>query len=66
MCRAVILGALLAYAPGAAGPAPAQEARPPLELTTFPRTSLEITYHEDHHAVRLLRQSARCWNGHVG
>ena len=51
-CGSVILAALLALAPGGAGPASAQESRPPLELTSFPRTSLEITHHEEHHAAR--------------
>ena len=30
----------------------AQEPRRPLDLATFPRTSLEIAHHEDNHAVR--------------
>jgi uncharacterized protein len=29
----------------------AQESRPPLDLTTFPRTSLEITHHDQQHAA---------------
>src|ERR1700674_962425 len=46
------LAALLAFAARGAGPALAQESRAPLELATFPRTSLEITHHEEHHAAR--------------
>ncbi|HEY0767918.1 MAG TPA: DUF192 domain-containing protein [Steroidobacteraceae bacterium] len=52
MCSATTVAALLGFAPGAAGPASAQESRPPLELATFPRTSLQITHHEDHRAIR--------------
>jgi uncharacterized protein len=39
--------AALSLAPGAL----AQESRPPLDLTTFPRTSLEITHHDQQHAA---------------
>jgi len=46
------LAAWLAFAAGAAAPALAQQSRAPLELATFPRTSLEITRHEAHHTAR--------------
>jgi uncharacterized protein len=39
-----------ALLPGATTPALAQEPHRPLELATFPRTSLEITHHDAHHA----------------
>ena len=39
--------ALMALGVGAAAPALAQS-RPPLDLATFPRTSLEITHRHDH------------------
>jgi uncharacterized protein len=39
--------AALSLAPAAL----AQESRPPLDLTTFPRTSLEITHHDQQHAA---------------
>ena len=52
MCGTLGLGALLALAAGGAGPAVAQESRAPLELATFPRTALEITHHDGHHAAR--------------
>jgi uncharacterized membrane protein (UPF0127 family) len=47
-----MLAVLLAFAAGAAAPAQAQESRAPLELATFPRTSLEISHHEKHRAAR--------------
>lgn len=52
MCGTLSLAALLAFAALGAGPALAQESRAPLELATFPRTSLQITHHEEHHAAR--------------
>src|SRR6202165_3656406 len=48
----LMLAAWQAFAAGAAAPAVAQDSRAPLELATFPRTSLEITRHEKHHAAR--------------
>ena len=52
MCAALRRAVLLAFAAGAAAPALAQESRAPLELATFPRTSLQISHHEQHHAAR--------------
>jgi len=52
LCGTLMLAALLTFAAGAAAPAVAQESRAPLELATFPRTSLEINHHEAHHAAR--------------
>jgi uncharacterized protein len=52
MCATLGRAVLLAFAAGAAAPALAQESRAPLELATFPRTSLEISHHEQHHAPR--------------
>ncbi len=49
---APMLGALLAFAALGAGPAVAQESRAPLELATFPRTALQITHLDEHHAAR--------------
>jgi hypothetical protein len=46
------LAAWLAFAAGAAAAALAQQSRAPLELATFPRTSLEITRLDEHHAAR--------------
>jgi len=46
-----MLAAWLAFAGSAAAPALAQDSRAPLELATFPRTSLEIT-RQDHHPAR--------------
>src|SRR6202140_538530 len=51
-CGTLRLAAWLASAAGAAAPALAQESRAPRELATFPRPSLEITRHEEHHAAR--------------
>jgi uncharacterized protein len=51
-CAWIILAALPALAPGITGGASAQESRAPLELASFPRTALEITHHEQHHAAR--------------
>ena len=51
-CAMLRLGALLALAAGGAGPALAQESRAPLDLATFPRTSLQITHRDGHHAAR--------------
>ena len=48
----LMLAAWQAFAAGAAAPAVAQDSRAPLELATFPRTSLEIPRHEEHHAAR--------------
>ncbi|HXO16098.1 MAG TPA: DUF192 domain-containing protein, partial [Steroidobacteraceae bacterium] len=52
MRAACLRAVLLAFAAGAAAPALAQQSRAPLELATFPRTSLEISHHEKHHAAR--------------
>jgi uncharacterized membrane protein (UPF0127 family) len=52
MCATVRLVVLLAFAAGAAALAVAQESRVPLELATFPRTSLEISHLDAHHAAR--------------
>ena len=52
MCATLGRAVLLAFATGAAAPALAQESRAPLELATFPRTLLEISHHEKHHAAR--------------
>jgi uncharacterized membrane protein (UPF0127 family) len=46
------LAAWLAFAAGAAAPALAQDSHAPLELATFPRTSLEITRLDEHRAAR--------------
>ncbi len=48
----LMLAAWLAFAAGAAAPALAQDSLAPLELATFPRTSLEITRLGEHHAAR--------------
>jgi uncharacterized membrane protein (UPF0127 family) len=52
LCGTLRLAAWLAFAAGAAAPAAAQESRAPLELATFPRTSLEINHLDEHHAAR--------------
>jgi uncharacterized membrane protein (UPF0127 family) len=52
MCATLMRAVLLAFAAGAAAPALAQQSRAPLELATFPRTSLQISHHEQHHAAR--------------
>jgi uncharacterized membrane protein (UPF0127 family) len=52
MCATRMLAVLLTFAADAAAPALAQESRAPLELATFPRTSLEISHHEKHHVAR--------------
>src|SRR5207302_11253314 len=49
---ALMLGALLAFAAGGAGPAVAQESRAPLELSAFPGTALQVTHLDGHHAAR--------------
>jgi uncharacterized protein len=49
----IVVAGLPAWLAGAATPALAQEpGRPPLDLTTFPRTSLEITHYDSGHAAR--------------
>jgi uncharacterized membrane protein (UPF0127 family) len=50
--RSALFAVLLALAPALSAPARAQASRAPLELATFPRTSLEITHRGVHHAVR--------------
>ena len=51
--RAVLLAmVMLILAPASPAPAPAQAPGAPLELATFPRTSLEITHRGEHRAVR--------------
>ena len=52
MRAACLRAVLLAFAAGAAAPALAQQSRAPLELATFPRTSLEISHLDAHHAAR--------------
>jgi len=47
-----LFAVLLALAPALSAPAGAQASRAPLELATFPRTSLEITHRDAHHALR--------------
>ncbi len=47
--RRLMLGASLAFAAAAAL---AQESRAPLELASFPRTTLQITHLDEHHAAR--------------
>src|SRR5690349_11210080 len=47
-----LFAVLLALAPALSAPARAQASRAPLELATFPRTSLEITHRDAHHALR--------------
>jgi len=60
------LAALLAAAlgssallPGAVAPASAQEPQRPLELATFPRTSLQIAHRDEHHLSH--RYSFEVW-----
>jgi len=48
-----------ALPPGAGAPAFAQEPHRPLELATFPRTSLEITHRDEHHVSH--RHSFEVW-----
>ncbi len=50
--RSALCAVLLALAPALSAPARAQASRAPLELATFPRTSLEITHRGAHHALR--------------
>jgi uncharacterized protein len=50
--RSTLFALLLALAPGLSAPAQAQAPPAPLELATFPRTSLEITHRGAQHAVR--------------
>ncbi len=50
--RSALFAVLLALAPALSAPARAQASRAPLELATFPRTSLEITHRGAHHALR--------------
>jgi uncharacterized protein len=53
MLRAgVLVAGVLSLLPGTAPPALAQEQPRPLELASFPRTSLEVTRHGDHGAHR--------------
>jgi uncharacterized protein len=47
-----LFAVLLALAPALSAPARAQASGAPLELATFPRTSLEITHRGAHHALR--------------
>jgi uncharacterized membrane protein (UPF0127 family) len=47
-----LFAVLLALAPALSAPARAQAPPAPLELATFPRTSLEITHRSAHHALR--------------
>jgi uncharacterized membrane protein (UPF0127 family) len=47
-----LFAVLLALAPALSAPARAQASRAPLELATFPRTSLEITHRGAHHTLR--------------
>jgi uncharacterized protein len=47
-----LFAVLLALAPALSAPARAQASRAPLELATFPRTSLEITHRDAHRALR--------------
>jgi uncharacterized protein len=47
----IVLG-LLGLVPGAAVPALAQEPARPLELSSYPRTSLEIAHHDGNHGAR--------------
>jgi uncharacterized protein len=51
--------ALLAGPRGAVAPAAAQAPQRPLELSTFPRTSLEVTHRDEHHAIH--RHSFEVW-----
>lgn len=51
MHRPASLIALLALAAGSLTVTRAQDSSPPLELATFPRTSLEIVHREAHHEV---------------
>ncbi|HEV8018511.1 MAG TPA: DUF192 domain-containing protein [Steroidobacteraceae bacterium] len=46
----IVLG-VLSLAPGAAAPALAQEQARPLELSSFPRTSLEVTHNGGNHGA---------------
>jgi uncharacterized protein len=46
------LAALLGFAALGPGPALAQESRAPLELTSFPRTTLQISHRDEHGAAR--------------
>ncbi len=50
--RPTLLLALLVLAAASPASARAQAPRAPLDLATFPRTSLEITHRGAHHAVR--------------
>ena len=50
--RSTLLVPLLVLAASPPAPAQAQAPRLPLDLGTFPRTSLEITHRGEHHAVR--------------
>jgi uncharacterized protein len=50
--RSTLFALLLALAPGLSARAQAQAPPAPLELATFPRTSLEITHRGAQHAVR--------------
>lgn len=47
-----LFAVLLALAPALSAPARAQASRAPLELATFPRTSLEITHRGAHQTLR--------------
>jgi uncharacterized protein len=63
-CAAVsaVVAAMAAAAAAVLLPAPAvpaQESRPPFDLTTFPRTSLEISHRDDQRAVH--RYSFEVW-----
>jgi uncharacterized membrane protein (UPF0127 family) len=50
--RSALFAVLLALAPALSAPARAQASRAPLELATFPRTSLEITHRGAHQELR--------------
>ena len=50
--RLALLCALLVLAPIPSAPARAQDQAAPLELSTFPHTSLEITHRGERHEVR--------------
>ena len=52
MSRVLALGALLACAPLALRGGYAQQPAPPLELSSYPRTALEVAHHDEHRVLR--------------